>query len=165
MKNILIFLFCIIAYANAPAQEAPVSKIILLRHAEKANDDPRDPSLSEKGKERAALFAHLFKDIAIDAFYATPYKRTVETISVLANANGKEIFTYNPTDKNGISAIIQAGKGKTIVITGHSNTIPPMVNALIGKEEYPLMDDQEYGKIWLLVFKGDDLVDRMVLNH
>lgn len=165
MKNAFILLFSFVFYINVSAQEAPVSKIILLRHAEKANDDPKDPSLSEKGKQRAALLAALLKDVPVDAFYATPYKRTTETIAVLANANGKEIFTYNPGDKNGISAMIRAGKGKTIVIAGHSNTIPPMVNALIGKEEYPLLDDNDYGKIWILVFKGDELTDTTLLNY
>ncbi len=165
MKSTLIFLFCIIVYTNARAQENPVSKIILVRHAEKANDDPRDPSLSERGKQRAALLAALLKDLPVNAFYATPYKRTKETLSVLAEANKKEIMTYNPGDKNGISAIIQANKGKTIIIAGHSNTVPPMVNALIGKNEFPLMDDNDYGKIWILVFKGDELIDRTLLNY
>lgn len=165
MKSALIILFSLFCAVNTSAQEAAVSKIILVRHAEKATDDPRDPSLSEKGKQRAVLLAGLLKDVPVDAFYATPYKRTTETISVLATANGKEISKYNPMDKKGISALVQAGKGKTIIIAGHSNTIPPLVNSLIGKEEYPLMDDNDYGKIWILVFKGDELVDRTVLNY
>lgn len=165
MKSILIFLLTLVFCTHTAAQDTPVSKIILVRHAEKANDDPKDPSLSEKGKKRAVLLAALLKDVPVDAFYATPYKRTTETISVLARANGKEISTYNPSDKNSISAMVQAGKGKTIVIAGHSNTVPPMVNTLIGKDEYPLMDDGDYGKIWILVFKGDELTDRTLLNY
>jgi len=165
MKNALISFFCLLIYFNTTAQELPVSKIILVRHAEKANDDPRDPSLSEKGKQRAALLAGLLKDVPVDAFYATPYKRTTETIAVLAEANKKEVLKYNPMDKNGITALVQANRGKTIVISGHSNTVPPMVNSLIGKNEYPLMDDSDYGKIWILVFKGEELIDRTVLNY
>lgn len=165
MKNALISFFCLLIYFNTTAQELPVSKIILVRHAEKATDDARDPSLSEKGKQRATLLASLLKDVPVDAFYATPYKRTIETLSVLAEANKKEILKYNPMDKNGITALIQANRGKTLVIAGHSNTVPPMVNSLIGKNEYPLMDDSDYGKIWILVFKGEELIDRTVLNY
>lgn len=165
MKNALISFFCLLIYFNTTAQELPVSKIILVRHAEKATDDARDPSLSEKGKQRAKLLASLLKDVPVDAFYATPYKRTIETLSILAEANKKEILKYNPMDKNGISALIQANRGRTLVIAGHSNTVPPMVNSLIGKNEYPLMDDSDYGKIWILVFKGEELIDRTVLNY
>lgn len=165
MKNILIFLFILVFSVYCKAQDAPVSKIILVRHAEKANDDPRDPSLSEKGKERAALLASLLKDVAVDAFYATPYKRTIETLSVLAEANKKNVLTYNPTDKNEITALFRANTGKTLVIAGHSNTVPPMVNLLIGKNEYPLMNDDDYGKIWILVFRGDELIDSTLLNY
>lgn len=165
MKKAFILFISLFGALNASAQEVPVSKIILVRHAEKASDDPRDPSLSEKGKQRAVLLAALLKDVPVDAFYATPYKRTTQTIAVLAEANGHKIQNYKPMDKANLAEIVQAGKGKTIVIAGHSNTVPPMVNALIGKEEYPLMDDNDYGKIWILVFKGDKLVDRTVLNY
>jgi len=145
--------------------EGQVSNIILVRHAEKDDDGTMDPSLSDKGKQRADLLAKLFKDVSIDAFYATPYKRTIETIASLAKANGKEILTYNPTDRNSFSEMIQAGKGKKIVIAGHSNTVPPMVNALIGKNEFSNMDENDYGKIWFLVYKGDELIDYIVLNY
>ena len=101
----------------------------------------------------------------IDSFYATPYKRTMETITPIAKVNGKEILTYNPSDKNNIAEMIKAGKGKKIMIAGHSNTIPPMVNALIGKNEFTTMDENEYGKIWIVVFKGNALIDYSVLNY
>lgn len=165
MKNTFTLLFSLLFYITASAQEAPVSKIILVRHAEKAGDDPRDPSLSEKGKQRAVLLAAILKDVPVDAFYATPYKRTAETIAVLAEANSRKIQSYKPMDNNNLAEIVQAGKGRTIVIAGHSNTVPPMVNALIGKEKYPLMDDDDYGKIWILVFKGSELVDLTLLNY
>ncbi|MCW5911016.1 MAG: histidine phosphatase family protein [Cyclobacteriaceae bacterium] len=145
--------------------ENQVSIIILLRHAEKSEDGTKDPSLSDKGKQRANTFALFFKDASIDAFYATPYKRAIETIAPLAKAKGKEVLTYNPTDRNSFAEMIQAGKGKKIVIAGHSNTVPLMVNALIGKNEFTNMDENDYGKIWFLVFKGDKLIDYSILNY
>jgi len=165
MKYAFILLLSLIFSPDTSAQEAPVSKIILVRHAEKATDDPRDPSLSEKGLLRASLLAALLKDVPVDAFYATPYKRTNQTIAVLAEANGQKVQTYKPMDNGNLAEMVRAGKGKTIVIAGHSNTVPPMVNTLIGKEAYPLMDDDDYGKIWILVFKGNELVDQTVLNY
>ena len=51
------------------------------------------------------------------------------------------------------------------MIAGHSNTVPPLVNALIGKNEFTTMDENEYGKIWIVVFKGNALIDYSVLNY
>ena len=145
--------------------ENQVSTIILIRHAEKADTNTKDPSLSDTGNQRAEGLAKLFKDIPIDAFYATPYKRTIETITPIARANGKEILTYNPSDKNSTAAMINSGKGKRIIIAGHSNTIPQMVNTLIGKNEFTTMEESDYGKIWFLVFKGNELIDYSILNY
>jgi len=150
---------------SATDSEHVVTKMILIRHAEKSNDDSRDPSLSESGKQRAKLLAQLFADVTIDAFYATPYKRTIGTISPLANIRGKEVQMYSPTDRNQVLEIFDSGKGTTMIIAGHSNTIPPMVNLLIGKDKFPELDESEYGKIWVLIFKGDHLIDCSVLNY
>ena len=183
MKTILIFSVCVflafspdaIAQRNEPRDkdvqlsvsdpEHANTKMILVRHAEKSNDDPKDPSLSDKGKQRAKLLAQLFQDVNIDVFYATPYKRTVETISPLASKKGKEIQMYSATDKNQVLEIFESGKGASIVIAGHSNTIPPMVNLLIGEDKFLELDESEYGKIWVLIFKGDQLIDCSVLNY
>ena len=175
MKPLLFLLFAVfsLSISQTAAQnntqkttsENQVSTIILIRHAEKAEAHSKDPSLSEKGKERAEALVQLFKEMPIDSFYATPYKRTMETITPIAKVNGKEILTYNPSDKNNIAEMMQSGKGKKIMIAGHSNTIPPMVNALIGKNEFTTMDENEYGKIWIVVFKGNALIDCSVLNY
>lgn len=145
--------------------EERVTTIILLRHAEKGENDPKDPSLSEKGQQRAILLARLFKDVPINAFYATPYKRTIGTIGPLAQAQGKEVLLYDPADKNGFAQMIDTNKGKKIIIAGHSNTIPHMVNALIGKNEFSDMAGNDHGKIWILVFRGAELIDHNVLNY
>lgn len=185
MKTIFILSVCIFSFfssdplaqfhepkglavqTSATNPEHAVTKMILVRHAEKSNDDSRDPSLSEPGKQRAKLLAQIFSDVTIDAFYATPYKRTIGTISPLASTQGKEIQIqmYSATDTNQVLEIFDSGKGTTMVIAGHSNTIPPMVNLLIGEDRFPELDESEYGKIWVLIFKGDQLIDCSVLNY
>lgn len=175
MKAITIILLTIFslfyntstAQNNKPNQnpETQVSTIILLRHAEKAEATTKDPTLSDAGKQRAEALVKLFKDNPIAVFYATSYKRTTETITPIAKANGKEVLTYNPSDENSIAEMIQSGKGKKMMIAGHSNTIPQLVNTLIGKNEFTTMDENDYGKIWIVVFKGNELIDYSVLNY
>lgn len=183
MKTIIIFsVFVFLAFSHdavaqrnepkakdvqisASDSEHAITKMILIRHAEKSTDDLRDPALSEQGKQRAKLLAQLFQDVNIDVFYATPYKRTHGTISPLASTKGKEIQMYNATDKNQVLEIFKSGMGTSMMIAGHSNTIPPMVNLLIGEDKFPELDESEYGKIWVLIFKGDQLIDCSVLNY
>jgi broad specificity phosphatase PhoE len=45
-------------------------------------------------------------------------------------------------------------KGKTILVVGHSNTIPALVNLLIGSAKYANLADTEYDKIWILRFEN-----------
>ena len=148
-----------------PGTENEVSTIILIRHAEKAEAHLKDPSLSEVGKERAEVLVQLFKDTPIALFYTTPYKRTTETITPIAKANDKEVFTYNPSDKNSIAEMMLSGKGKRMLIVGHSNTIPQLVNSLIGKNEFTTLNENDYGKLFIVVFKGKELIDYSVLNY
>ena len=48
MKRIALILFISALAINVNAQ-TDVTTFILVRHAEKSKDDPRDPSLSEEG--------------------------------------------------------------------------------------------------------------------
>ena len=145
--------------------ENQVSTIILIRHAEKSESNTKDPALSDAGIQRAIALAKLFEDTPISFFYATPYKRTIETITPIAKLNGKDVLSYNPADKNSVAEMIQSGKGKRMMIAGHSNTIPQMVNMLIGKNQFANMEESDYGKIWILIFKGNELIDYIVLNY
>jgi hypothetical protein len=38
----------------------------------------------------------------------------------------------------------------TVVICGHSNTIPALANILIGKEQYKTFDDSDYGNLLII---------------
>jgi hypothetical protein len=56
-------------------------------------------------------------------------------------------------------------KGKTIVVAGHSNTTPALVNLLLGAEKYKALDDTVYSKIWILTIKEDGRVDDKIIEY
>ena len=164
LKYFLV-LFCCSWVFPGFAQEGPVTKVILVRHAEKADDDPKDPSLSEAGRTRAVQLAKMLNDIGVDALYATPYRRTTETLAPLSSTRNIPISSYPPPGVEAIKKIVRASRGKVMVIAGHSNTIPFIVNELIKEQRFPEMDESEYGKIWVLIFDGERLVDCTVYNY
>ena len=146
------FLLLLILCLSAPTlfSQSDLTTFILIRHAEKGKDDPRNPSLSEEGVKRAQDLNELLSETEIAAIYSTPYKRTMETVTPLAESKGLEISEYNPRSMDFLKGIIEAHKGKTVIISGHSNTTPFVANALIGSNQYQQLNENDYSKIFVV---------------
>ena len=72
-----------------------MTKIYFVRHAqpEHAWEDDRTRPLTGEGKRDSAIVFEFLKDKHIDAFYSSPYKRSVDTIADSADFFGKDIIT------------------------------------------------------------------------
>ena len=72
-----------------------MTKIYFVRHAqpEHAWEDDRTRPLTGEGKRDSAIVFEFLKDKHIDAFYSSPYKRSIDTIADSANFFGKDIIT------------------------------------------------------------------------
>lgn len=132
---------------------AKKTKIYFVRHAEKADDGTRNPDLNEKGKARAENLAKVLADAGIDAIYSTPYKRTMQTGQPLADALNLEIQTYNPSSNTVIFDILANNPGATILVVGHSNTTPSLINQLVTKTQLPQLTESEYGDLFEVKYK------------
>lgn len=145
--------------------ENNITTIIVIRHAEKSDDGTSDPSLSSDGLKRATRLANYFNYTKVDQLFATPYKRTRETLSVIAVNKKLDVITYNPSDKMFFAEFLTKQKGKTSIIAGHSNTAPIIVNDFIKVNTYPQIPDSEYGKMWILTFDAEKLIDCLLLDY
>lgn len=148
MKKILLVLILAVIAFQGSAQT--ITTFILVRHAEKGSDGTDDPDLKPEGLERAAKFAALFKNTSVDAVYSTRYKRTKNTVAPLAKQKGLDVQVYDAAKPEVIDAIITQYAGGTVVIGGHSNTIPQIANLLTGKDEYKTFPDADYGNILII---------------
>jgi broad specificity phosphatase PhoE len=121
---------------------------ILVRHAEKeaTGADPKDPNLTKDGEARALSLVKLLEKQNIDAIYSTNFNRTKNTVKPLADSKNLEVQIY---DKQPDIEKLKI-KGGTIVICGHSNTIPALANLLIGKEQFKQFDDADFGNILII---------------
>ncbi|GAB5553033.1 MAG: hypothetical protein Sapg2KO_26240 [Saprospiraceae bacterium] len=140
-------------YINKNVAYAKKTKIYFVRHAEKADDGTRDPDLNAKGKARAENLAKVLADAGIDAIYSTPYKRTMQTGQPLADALQLEIQSYNPSSNTVIFDIIANNPGATILVVGHSNTTPALINQLVKKDQLPQLKESEYGDLFKVTYK------------
>lgn len=137
------------------AQKNEITTIILTRHAEKNINEGDNPSLSIAGRIRANKLATVFPNAKPSEMYATPYKRTIETLEPWAKATGLIIKKYEASKLAEFAEQLQEIKGKTVVVAGHSNTTPALANLLINEDKYRQLPDDEYNKIFVItITKG-----------
>jgi len=60
-----------------------------------------------------------------------------------------DITYYEPSDIN-IDSLKLKSINKNILIVGHSNTTPDIVNKLIGTDKYQQMDDFDNGSLFIV---------------
>lgn len=135
---------------------AQTSTYILLRHAEKDTSTAgstmmkADPPLTQQGRERAEKLLTVLAAYTPDAIYSTNYARTKSTVTPLAKKFNKEIQVYDPKDLVIFSEKLLQEKGKTIIVAGHSNTTPQLVNLLIKEKKYANLDESVYNQLWIV---------------
>jgi 2,3-bisphosphoglycerate-dependent phosphoglycerate mutase len=146
-----------------PQSQEAKTVIYLIRHAEKA-DASANPNLSEAGLQRAQNWAVILQDVAFDAFYSTDYNRTRQTIQPTADNNGHDLILYNP-DTFSLESVINDHLGKSIMIVGHSNTIPQLINQFLGEDIYPVMAETEFGNLYKITIQGETVTHELTVHN
>lgn len=140
---------------------APGTTIIVVRHAEKEIDDSRDPALSEAGLARAQALAGVLEHAGLDAVYASQYRRTGLTARPAAEAAGLEVRIeaiagdIDAWAQDFAAEVVRQNPGRTVLVAGHSNTVPPLVAALCRCEVEPLTED-DYDHLFIVNHAGGD---------
>lgn len=130
--------------------------VVLFRHAEKdltEETDNGDMQLSAAGKARAERLAEIVDKYQPDIIYSTSYIRTKATVRPLARKRRAMTFIYDPRNLNAMRDFILSGKYKRIVIVGHNNTTPALVNLLLGQDKYKTLAETEYDKMFIVKIK------------
>lgn len=133
--------------------------IFLVRHAEKADDDPRDPSLTDEGMARAVELADRLASRGIERVLSTDYVRTRDTGSPLASRLGLVMEFYDPRDLAGAAAEL-IEDGRTALVVGHSNTTPGFVEALGGEPGEPI-DEMEYDRLYEVTIDAGEVTTEL----
>jgi len=158
LRSVGLFLLLVLSADLVSAQ--PVSEprgklIVLVRHAEK-EDVPRDnPALTEAGWDRAAALAKMLERMHIDHIITSHLDRTILTAQYVAQTRG--LTPEEVSIESGLLAHLEAvvdaihrrPDGEAILVVGHSNTIPRIVNTLTG-EEYSDLDETVYSTVFIV---------------
>lgn len=133
--------------------------VIVVRHAEKASDDPKDPSLSEAGQARAQLLAKALAGLPLSAAYSTQYRRTRLTAEPAAQAVGITVQVREANAANArtyadelLALVRRQHRGGNVLVVGHSNTVPDIVKAFSGIAVEPL-GDADYDRVYVITLE------------
>jgi 2,3-bisphosphoglycerate-dependent phosphoglycerate mutase len=155
-----IFSLLLLAVCLTVGVKAQTSTYILVRHAEK--EAGQDPALTAAGELRAQKLLEVLKDYSPDVIYSSNYLRTRSTVTPLAKKFGKEIQIYNPGKQAEFAAQLLEQKGKTIVVAGHSNTVPALANLLLQEKTYADLDDSVYNQFWIVTVTNGKATAKVV---
>lgn len=136
--------------AAATRESSDETTVILVRHAEKAAAPADDPPLSESGRKRAAALRHALEKAGVSEIYATQYQRTQQTVEPLAQALKIPVTQIDAASTEKLVAQIrEKHRGKTVVVAGHSNTIPDIMKAL-GAAQSPAIAETDFDNFFVL---------------
>ena len=108
------------------------------RHCEKVKDGSKDPDLTAEGQARAERLGRILSGEAVQ------------------RQTGNPSFETYPPDAQDVwlESVLAAGGGKQYFVAGHSNTVPQLLNLMLGKIQFQNIDDEEYGLLYIATTTG-----------
>lgn len=139
--------------------EPEVITVLVIRHAERAND-----ALTPEGEKRAETLARLLRKKDVSAIFSTKTNRAIETVNNTAERLGIPIQYYNYTSTEGIANLIKSEYvGKVVLVVGHSDTVPPIIEALGVSSAPPIAN--EFNNLFIVTIRHDGVATLTHLKY
>lgn len=143
----------------AAPRRAADTVVLVVRHAEKAGPSG-DVPLSAAGEARARALVPIGRDAGVSAIVTTQFQRTRQTGAPLAESLG--IAAEAIEVRGGVAehakaiadAITARHAGRTVLVVGHSNTVPAIVHALGGPRRADICDEV-YDDLFTVIVAAD----------
>lgn len=122
-----------------------ITTIVFVRHADRDGDND---ALTQPGIDRADELVHVAEKTGATAIYHSGANRTRLTVNPLANALGITMNEISDSQMT-INDIYSNYRGETVIVAGHSNTVPQMIE-LAGGPAMPNISGDEYDNLFVL---------------
>lgn len=120
--------------------------ILLVRHADRQGSAD---ALNAAGTARAQDLAHVLEKSGIGAIYTSEAVRTQQTAAPTASLLGITPVAVAASDVAGLVSTIRSNNsGQTVLVVGHSNTVPQIIAEFGGPAVS--MGDNEYDNLYVL---------------
>jgi len=129
--------------------------VVVVRHAEKELSTIEDPPLTTLGEQRAQLLARMLGTVSgpgkVSGIFASDTRRAQRTVAPLAARLGLTVNVLPARDVEGlVNRIRNEYRGRTVVVAGHSNTVPEIVKRLAKVDQVPPIVDEDYGTMYVV---------------
>jgi len=149
----------VIAMTLMPSVSFAQKMVILVRHAERADALATaplpsgamtvDPPLSAEGAARADKLAKMLASANVSKIITTEYRRTKDTAQPLAQLLKLSAEIIPAGQTSALVAKIRSYSDDTVLVVGHSNTVPTIIKALGGPDL--TIGDDEYDNLFVFV--------------
>ena len=127
-----------------------MTTVILVRHAD--IDLPPlsdDPPLNSAGRERAETLAHVAGGAGVTTIFTSVFTRTKQTVGPLATRLGLGPSEAPPPPVLA-SQVLSGSLGQVVVVAGHSNTVPQIIDAFGGPASVPVIGEREFDNLYVV---------------
>lgn len=122
-----------------------MTTIIFVRHADR---DGQNDALTQLGEDRADELVHVAQKAGVSAIYHSGANRTEKTAEPLALSLGISMINQ-PDPQATINDILNNHRGETVLVAGHSNTVPQMIT-MAGGPTSGNIAGSEYDNLFVL---------------
>jgi phosphohistidine phosphatase SixA len=136
----------------------PPALVLLVRHGEKASRQGEDPALTAAGERRARALAETLQSAGVTDIVTTQLRRTRDTAQPLADELHirPEIVPVSvqwegiEEHAKAVAAAVRRHPGGVVLVVGHQNTVPAIIEAL-GGPHLPDIRDSVFDDLFVLL--------------
>jgi broad specificity phosphatase PhoE len=133
-----------------------VTTVLLVRHAD--IDLPplsNNPPLNAAGRRRAATLARIAAGSGVTAIFTSTFTRTIQTVEPLVARLGLQ-GNVAPAPAVLAQQVTAGTLGSLVVIAGHSNTVPEIINALGVQPAPHAIGEREFDNLFIVTLVGGE---------
>jgi 2,3-bisphosphoglycerate-dependent phosphoglycerate mutase len=162
-----LFLLCLLVFLTNPAvvaaqESAPVTTVLLVRHADKLDNTDNSP-LSDAGKARAKKLVSVAGWAGVKAIYSTKVVRALDTAGPLAECLGLKPIAYNDV-KSLVEELVTKHSGQVVLVVSHTDWIQETIDALAGPGSSD-RTDSEYDSFQVLTMRAPGKASLLRLKY
>ena len=141
----MIAMLVVLSGCSSARQASITPDIYVMRHLH-TPAGVTDPDLTKDGHRAALQLVNWFKRDRPAVIYVSSTKRAQQTAAPLARSLGITMKIYDPADTPALVSAVSR-ETRTVLVVGHSNTVPDIIERLGGQRPAPLVHE-DFGDIW-----------------
>ncbi len=152
MDKRIVFLVLLFITLLSSCKVAKTTRIYVVRHAERTAGDDLLPA----GVTRAIELQRVLSQAKVDSVFSTDSLRTRKTVKPLADAMGLPLIIYNNNTAL-LDRILKNSKGKTLLVGGHSNTVPDFIQLCGCPLPYSNIPGTQFDNLYLIILQKEKI--------